>query len=223
MPFTIEQFFEIFEKYNQSVFPMQFVLVWLASAAVLLAISKKRFSDEIIAGILAFLWLWAGIVYHLIFFTRINSGAYLFSAMFIAQGLLFLYQGIVEKRLSFDLKPNLYGALGIIFVIYALVLYPVIGVLLGRFFPASPTFGAPCPLVIFTFGILTWTDKKFTTYLLIIPLLWAIVGSTAAFSFGVTEDFGLSVTAVVAAYFILHHLVELKKEVFLEAKPKVRF
>jgi hypothetical protein len=28
--------------------------------------------------------------------------------------------------------------------------------------------------------------------LLIIPLLWAIVGTAAAFRFGVTEDFGLT-------------------------------
>ena len=215
MPFTAAQFFEIFEKYNQSVFPMQFILVWLASAAVLLAIGKKHFSDEIISGILAFLWLWAGIVYHLIFFTRINSGAYLFSAMFVGQGLFLFYQGIVEKRLHFHLKPDLYGVLGTILVTYALVIYPIIGVLLGRFFPAAPTFGAPCPTVIFTFGILMWTDKKFAPYLLIIPLLWAIVASTAAIRFGVTEDFGLPVAAVAATYFILQHLPELKKEAFL--------
>ena len=215
LPFTAEQFFEIFEKYNQSVFPMQFILVWMASASVLLAISKKRFSDEIITGILAFLWLWAGIVYHLVFFTRINSGAYLFSAMFIAQGLLFLYQGMTLKRLNFHLKPDIYGVLGTIFMTYALVVYPVIGVSLGHVFPAAPTFGAPCPLVIFTFGILMWTDKKFAPYLLIIPLLWAIIGSTAAFRFGVTEDFGMTVTAGAATYFILHHLLELKKEAFL--------
>jgi hypothetical protein len=214
MPFTAEQFFEIFEKYNQSLFPMQFILVWMASAAVLLTISKKRFSDEIITGILAILWLWAGIVYHLIFFTRINSGAYLFSVMFIAEGLFFFYLGIVEKRLSFHLKPDLYGVLGIIFVTYALIVYPVVGVTLGRFFPAAPTFGAPCPLVIFTFGILMWTDKKFSPFLLIIPFLWAIIGSTAALRFGVTEDFGLPVAAFAATCFILHHLVELKNEAF---------
>ena len=215
LPFTAEQFFEIFEKYNQSVFPMQFILVWMAAAAVLLTIGRKRFSDEIVAGILAFLWLWAGVVYHLIFFTRINSGAYLFSAMFVVQGLLFFYQGIVEKRLKFQLKPDIYGVLGTISVVYAMIIYPLIGVSLNHYFPAAPTFGAPCPLVIFTFGILMWTNKKFAPHLLIIPLLWAIIGTAAALRFGVKEDFGMTVTAIAATYFILHHLVELKREAFL--------
>jgi hypothetical protein len=215
MPFTAEQFFEVFTSYNQFVFPMQFVLVWAAFAAVLLAVSRKPVADEIISGILAFLWLWAGIVYHLVFFTRINSGAYIFSAMFIAQGIFFFHQGVVKKQLSFRIKPDFYGLAGAAFIAYALVIYPVIGLALGHIFPASPTFGVPCPTAVFTFGLLMWTDRKMPLYLLILPLLWAIVGSTATWYFGVAEDFGLPVTAVIVAFFIFQRGLEPKREAFL--------
>ena len=215
MPFTAEQFFEVFTKYNQTVFPLQFLLIWAAAAAVLLAIKQKTVSDEIISGILAFLWFWAGIVYHLIFFTRINSGAYLFGLMFIAQGALFIYEGIVKKQLSFRLKPDADGIWGTIFVTYALVVYPVIGFALGHVFPSSPTFGLPCPTTIFTLGVLMWTDRKMPLYLLIIPLLWAIIGSTAAVRFGITEDFGLIVTAAITAFFIFRRSFTPEEEVFL--------
>ena len=215
MPFTAEQFFEVFGKYNQFIFPIQFVLVWAAAAAVLLAISRKPVFDEIISGILAFLWLWAGIVYHLIFFTRINSGAYIFAATFIAQGVFFYYQGVVKKQLSFRIKPDLYGILGGAFIAYALVIYPLIGYLLGHLFPASPTFGAPCPTTIFTFGLLMWTDRKLPLHLLIIPLLWSIVGSTATWHFGVAEDFGLPVAATIVAFSVLRREMVPKREAYL--------
>jgi hypothetical protein len=215
MPFTAEQFFEVFARYNQAVFPMQFVLVWAAAAAVLLAIKQKAVSDEIIAGILAFLWLWAGVVYHLVFFTQINSGAFIFGAMFVTQGLLFFYEGIVRRQLSFRLKPNIFGVLGTIFVTYALVVYPVIGLAHGHVFPSAPTFGAPCPTAIFTFGLLMWTNKRLSLYLLVLPFLWAIVASTAAWNFGVLEDIGLSVTAAVVALFTLRRELALDEEVLV--------
>jgi hypothetical protein len=34
IPFTIEQFFQVFEKYNQAIFPMQFVLTLGAAATM---------------------------------------------------------------------------------------------------------------------------------------------------------------------------------------------
>ena len=52
-------------------------------------------------------------------------------------------------------------------------------------------------------------------YLLIIPLLWAIIGSTAAVRFGITEDFGLIVTAAITAFFIFRRSFAPEEEVFL--------
>ena len=214
MPFTIQQFFEVFEKYNQSIFPLQFVLVLAASAIVMLVVTRKPFADEVISGMLAFLWLWAGIVYHLIFFAPVNSGAYLFGAVFIAQGVFLVHQGIIKKRLKFHLKPDFYGVLGMAFITYAVVLYPIIGALSGHIFPSSPTFGAPCPTTIFTFGLLIWTDEKLARWLLIIPFLWAFVGSLAATSFGVYEDFGLLLTSLIGTFFIIRRYCATEREIW---------
>lgn len=202
MPFTDTQFFEVFARYNQFIFPLQFALVWAAFGAILLAISRSAHADRIISGIMAFLWLWAGIVYHLIFFAPINSGAYLFGAMFVAQGVFFVYEGAVRKSLNFRFKPDADAVLGAVFMAYALLVYPITGYFLGRVFPASPTFGAPCPLTIFTFGLLLWTDRKLPLYLLVLPLLWAIVGGTATWHFGIAEDFALPVAGAVTAFLI---------------------
>ncbi|MGA9380755.1 MAG: DUF6064 family protein [Phormidium sp.] len=203
IPFTTEQFFRVFEKYNQTIFPMQVVLILVAIASVALAISRKPYANQTISGLLGFLWLWAGVVYHLIFFTEISPPAYLFGALFVFQGLLFLYEGVLKNRLSFRISQKFYGIVGAIFISYALVIYPLIGYALGRTFPASPTFGVPCPTTIFTFGLLLWTNKKFPSSLLIVPILWSLVGTSAALSFGIKEDFGLLVAGTLGTASII--------------------
>jgi Family of unknown function (DUF6064) len=210
IPFSTEQFFQVFEKYNQAVYPIQFGLILVAVVAILLATSRKFSRSKIISGLLGVLWFWTGIVYHLIFFTAISPPAYLFGTLFIFQGLLFLYEGVARNRLSFRASRGFDGILGAVFIAYALVIYPLIGYGLGRIFPSLPTFGTPCPTTIFTFGLLLWADRKISLRLLIIPVLWSIVGTSAALSFGVTEDFGLLVAATMGTAAIVQHNLTLK-------------
>jgi Family of unknown function (DUF6064) len=210
IPFTTEQFLWIFEKYNQAIYPIQFVLILVAIIVIFLAASPKPSRNKIISGLLGLLWLWTGIVYHLIFFTVISPPAYLFGTLFIIQGLLFLYEGVARNRLSFRASRRFDGILGAVFIAYALVIYPLIGYALGRIFPSTPTFGTPCPTTIFTFGLLLWADRKISLSLLIVPVLWSIVGTSAALSFGVKEDFGLLVAAATGTAAIVQHNLTLK-------------
>jgi len=160
-------------------------------------------SDKIVALILSLFWLWMGIVYHLIFFTTINKAAYIFGAIFIIQGILFLFAGIFKNEFSFEFHPDKYGISGILLIVYALIIYPVLGYFLGHIYPSSPTFGLPCPTTIFTFGVLLLSDKKIPTYILAIPLIWSIIGFTAAFKFGVVEDTGLIIAALYTLAMLL--------------------
>ena len=145
---------------------------------LVLAASRKPSRNKIISGLLGLLWLWTGVVYHLIFFTTISPPAHLFGTLFIIQGLLFLYEGVARNRLSFRASRRFDGILGAVFIAYALVIYPLIGYALGRIFPSTPTFGTPCPTTtIFTFGLLLWADRKISLSLLIIPALHYLVCS----------------------------------------------
>lgn len=212
MPFSAEQFFEIFEKYNQFIYPMQAVLILAALYTIVPAAVQNNTAGQIISGVLAFLWCWAGIFYHLTFFTRINPAAYIFGALFVIQGALFFYRGVIEKRLNFRIQNNLFGILGAAFIIYALVIYPVIGSLLGRWFPFSPTFGAPCPTVIYTLGFLMWTEKRTPLYLIVIPFLWAGTSTLAALRFGIYEDFGLLAAAVTGTFLMVRRYFASERE-----------
>jgi len=202
MPFTSDQFFNVFREYNQAVWPVQIFLLASAIIAVVLAILKYKKSDILIGMILGFLWIWMGIVYHLLYFSKINPAAYLFGTpLFILQGFLFFFVIVLKKKVSFRFNRNLHGMLGALFILFALLFYPLIGHAQGHIYPASPTFGLPCPTTIFTFGLLLWSMKRLPLYLIIIPVLWSIVGFTASFTMGVKEDIGLLIAGVLFAIF----------------------
>lgn len=197
LPFTVEQFMGIFEKYNMAVWPMQVILVLVGLFALFLSVRKFRYSDKIISILLGFFWLWIGIVYHLIYSTSINKAAYLFGILYIIQGLIFIHVGGIKSKLSFKFQPNSYGFIGGLFILYALVIYPILGYSLGHVYPRKPTFGLPCPTTIFTFGLLLWTDKIVPKHVLVIPLIWSVIGFGAALSLGVKEDYGLLIAGVL--------------------------
>jgi hypothetical protein len=199
LPFTAEQFFRTFELYNTVIWPIQIIVYVLAGGAVVLSLFRSRYADITIGGILAVMWFWVGIVYHVLFFAAINPAAPLFGVLFIVQGALLQWEGVLRKRLSFHLRPDATGALGALLVVYAMALYPLISHLTGHGYPRSPTFGVtPCPLVIFTLGLLLWTRRPVPKHLLAVPVFWALAGTFAALALGVYEDLGLTVAALVA-------------------------
>lgn len=202
-PFGIQEFMGVFASYNLAVWPMQIGLYLLAGLAILLALRDTRRSDRVIGAILAFLWAWMGLIYHIAFFSVINPAAYFFGGLFLLQALLFLGYGLLAGRLTFQLKGNVPGVMGGILVAYALVVYPVLVTASGHPYPATPTFGLPCPTTIFTFGLLLWARSRVSRWLLLVPALWSVIGTSAAVSLGITQDYGLLGAGIVGTLMIL--------------------
>ena len=161
MPFSQDQFFNIFSYYNLSVFPAQVFMNIIAIFSVFILFRKYSFSSKIINSFLAFLWLLMGIIYHILFFLKINPAAYLFGTLFITQGILFIIFGVIKNKLTYSVSNPFLSVSGIIFILFALVLYPFLGLLFNHTYPYNPTFGLPCPTTIFTFGLLLFSEKKF--------------------------------------------------------------
>jgi hypothetical protein len=202
LPFTVEQFFGVFASYNTAVWPAQVVLMAAAVGALVLLFVKGDRWDRTITGFLAVLWAWTGIAYHVAYFSSINGGAYLFGALFVVQGALFAWMA-AAGRLSFAARLDAYTMVGGLMILYALLIYPLLGRATGHLYPATPTFGAPCPSVIFTFGLLLFARGRVPGWLLVIPVAWGVVGLSAVMGLGVLQDIGLFLSAVVATPMIL--------------------
>lgn len=198
MPFTREQFFELFGAYNAAIWPAEVVAYLLGIAAVLALVRPGRAAGQLISAILAILWLWTGLFYHMVYFARINPAAYAFGALFVAQAVLFILAGVSGSRLAFRFAPKPAKLLGAALIAYALVIYELLGLVAGHGLMQGPLFGvAPCPTVIFTLGVLVLAEPPVPWWLLPIPLAWAVIGTSAALTFGVAEDLGLAVAAVL--------------------------
>ena len=202
-PFTLEQFLDVFRNYNESVWPLQILFFMLGVCSVFLVFFRIKADNKTISSILALLWIWTGIVYHILFFTSINKAAYAFGTLFIFQGILFLITGVIKSRLSFRFTNDLFSNSGLIFILYALIIYPILGYYSGHRYPSSPTFGLPCPTVIFTFGILLLSSKKVPLIYVVIPLIWSLIGFLAALKFGIFEDTGLLIVGLLGTALVI--------------------
>jgi hypothetical protein len=198
LPFTHEQFLAVFAEYNDAVWPAQ-VVAYLVGAAMCIAIaSRNAMAPLLVACGLAAMWLWTGVAYHWVFFLRVNAAALAFGAAFVVQAILLLLAAV---RRPFEFLPpgqRLRTLAGWGLVTYSALLYPAIGVFAGLRFPAAPVFGVtPCPLTIFSFGVLLLV-RSVPCWLLPIPVAWAVIGTSAAWQLGMPQDWALLLAATAA-------------------------
>jgi hypothetical protein len=197
LPFTVEEFYGVFRDYNTTVWPAQWFLVTLAIAALAAVLWPRPWSGVAVSAVLGVLWAWIALAYHLAFFARISPAAYGFAAFSAAGAAVFVWQGVIRRTLAFRWVPGLKATAGVVLVAFALLVYPVWSAYAGHPYPATPTFGLPCPTTIFTIGLLCFAVPPTPRTPLVVPLLWCLVGAQAAFLLGVQPDLGLLAAAVV--------------------------
>ena len=191
LPFTREQFLDVFAAYHRDWGDGALIL-WITSLIAVTAWLRGRASARALTILLAVLWLWAAGVYHALLFTSINPAALLFAVLFAIQAALFVRAGLVHADLRFD--PGARGAFAASLAVAGL-LYPVVSMLTSADPLRSPTFGVPCPTVLLTSGLLLGARPDPPRHLFLIPILWSLVGGTAAMSMRIVPDALLFVSA----------------------------
>jgi len=200
VPFGEQQFLDVFREYNDAIYPLQAGMVLLAIGAIT-AVYRRR---QLVAPIVAALWIWSGVEYHWLHFTRLMPAAWVFGALFVTAGVIFLFDGHIFT--SANVSPAR-GWFGGALVIYALLLYPIVGSFTGHFYPESPTFGAPCPLAIFTLGLLLMTARPLPLLAAAVPLVWSLFALSAAAGLGMLEDAALPLGAgIYLTFFFMEHV-----------------
>lgn len=203
LPFTRAEFLAVFADYNTAVWPAQIVAYLVALLALAALASDGRGSSRFVGGTLAAMWAWTGVAYHAFFFSAINPVALAFGVLFALQGGLLLH-AVLRRQLVFGTPTGATAGMGWAFVAYAFALYPLIGRWTGHVYPATPTFGiTPCPLTLFSFGLLLLTTARVPRRLLVIPLLWSLVGGSAALLLAMPQDAVLLFGGVVAVVALL--------------------
>lgn len=199
LPFTPSQFLAVFTEYNLAIWPSQIAAYLLGGMAVLLLFWQPAGPRRLIAVVLSAMWVWTGVLYHGVWFSQINKTAYLFATLFVIEAGGLLLAGAYGNQLRFGLRRDAAAYVGAAFVGYAAIVYPLIGMATGHNYPAVPIFGVtPCPVTIFTFGMLLLTIGPVPRWLLVIPVIWSFIGGSAAILLAVPQDWLLLVSGFVA-------------------------
>jgi hypothetical protein len=211
LPFTRDQFFEVFSDYNETLWPFV-LLLWISTVVALVALVRHRpFAQTSIKALLIIHWMWSAIAYHAAFFSRINPAAWLFSALFLVQAAM-LWRHSARMQFGFLQGWSVGKAFSAMFVVYALI-YPALVWLDGHVFPRGPAFAVPCPTTILTIGLLMGAARPLPQVTAIIPIIWSVIGGSAAVLFGVTADLML----LAAGAGLLIHIGVLQRRSAAEA------
>ena len=207
----VEEFFDLFGSYNEMYLIVIVLTNVLAIISLLMVFRKSEYSNRVISFTLAFLWLWIGIVFGILVFgpfptvlagIEMSGSWYLFGSIFAIHGIILLYFGVIKDTASFSWKPGSRHFFGLLFIVFGLVIYPFVGVLTGRIFPEYPVFGiAPCPVTLFTIGLLLWSDKKPSLPLMAIPIFWALMGIVPVLFYGIYADIITILSGIIALYY----------------------
>lgn len=193
MPFTIEMLLDYFAVYNARIWPLQWVGTALGLLTLLPLLRTGRAWDRLVTAFLAVLWLWVSLVF---WWGAASQMALLYApaVLFGVQGALFLH-ALARDRMAYGAAGPLDTAVGLFFIAYALLGYPLVGLLAGHSYPQtafSPLF--PCPAIVLTFGALLFA-RPVPWHLVVIPAFWALSG-VLWFSLGMTEDAGLVIAGL---------------------------
>ncbi len=199
-PFTIDAFLRVFADYNAAIWPFQIVAYGLGLVVIAPLFIAQQGSVRLALAALAILWAVTGIGYHLTFFVQINPIAPVFAAFFVLQAIFFLASAIRPANLHLHLAPDFRTVAGLATIIYAVAIYPVLGIWAGHGLLAGPMFGvAPCPTTIFSIGMLLLTRGVWVIWLSVIPFMWSLIGLAAAIQLGMPEDLAMPIAGALLA------------------------
>ncbi len=196
LPFSHDAFLDVFGAYNRAFWPVV-ALLWIVTAvAAVRWLRRGRTQSRAAFILLAAHWAWSGVAYHWMFFRRINPAAGMFGALFVLQAGSFVWVSR-RPRAAMEFHAGLRGWLGAALVAYGLA-YPLLGAAFGLRYPRMPVFAVPCPTTLVTAGMLL-AASGVPRAVKIVPILWAFVGSAAAFALGIVADTALIVAGGLLA------------------------
>ena len=202
MNITGEQLLEVFANYNLQIWPMQILAYMLGVIALFLVFHKYKWSIWVISSILAFFWIWVALMFWLPSAMQGFTLAYAFILLFLIEGILLLIQAFKPQGF-FGSNNKTTTAIALVMVGYAMVGYPLFGLLIGRDLPQTPPFAlTPCPLVLFTLGMFLLTDSKVALWMILTPFIYGSSGVIWV-SMGIWEDIGLVLGSLAFGYLII--------------------
>ena len=195
--FSPRTYYRLFELYNEAVFPAQLATLALGVAILALWVRGDTNAGRVAAALLGALWLVVAFAFHWVRYATINWAATWFAAGFALEAALIVWSGVL--RAPIVVRP---GA-GIAIFLFALLIEPLIGPLLGRAWSEVEVFGlAPDPTAIATLGILAGAERPRWS-LLVVPLVWCLVSGATLWTMSAPDAWVPPLAAALSLMIVL--------------------
>jgi glyoxylase-like metal-dependent hydrolase (beta-lactamase superfamily II) len=162
-----QAFWRVIGEYNSATLWLQISLLAILIISIAISYKTKFYLAAKLALGLAHLFI--GIVFFGIFGTE-PIQKFFALPLYICSGLLFLYDGI-KNRKEKPLSPNIWQ----IFLLLLYAIYPLFSLLLGHKFPQIVTHIMPCPVVCLGIIVCSCYQKK-NKVLLALLTIWGLTG-----------------------------------------------
>jgi len=208
--FSSRTYYRLFELYNLEWWPLQILALALGVAVFVLLRRGGKRAGRAIALILVLCWLWVAWAFHLQRYASINLAASYFAWAFAVQALLLLWLGAVRGRLTPAPATRLQQRAGFGLLLFALLIFPLIGSLLGRSWTQAEAFGmAPDPTALATLGVLLTIKLRHSGWLFPIPVLWCLISGATLWAmespeFWIAPLAALLVVALAVGVAVMH-------------------
>jgi hypothetical protein len=177
--FSPRTYYRLFELYNTDLWPAH-VLALAAGLGILASMVRDGGRWRSAASLLlAACCVWVAWAFLLGRYATINWAATWFAGLFAVQAVLLVLAGAGGGTAGSQPRPRRAGAITLL--VFALAVYPLIGVAVGRPWTQAEVFAmAPDPTALGTLGFALLAPTAGRRWLLLaIPLLWcAISGAT---------------------------------------------
>ena len=197
--FSPRTYYRLFELYNADIWPAQIVTLALGGAALVLLRYRRAGQGRIVAAILAGCWLWVAWAFHWRHYATINWAAIYFAGAFVLEALFFIVIGVVRNALSFESPSAAPYRIGCAVILFALIVQPLVGPLLGRGWTQVEVFGAaPDPTAVATLGLLLTARGRTSWMLWTIPVLWCVLSGAVLWTMESPDAFVMPAAALLA-------------------------
>ncbi len=201
--FSARTYYRLFERHNAALWPGQFMAL-LAGAFVFALLWRRpdQRTTRIACGGLVASWFIVAIGYFWLRYATIHTGGRWFAAAFAAQALALAWGGVVRPQLEWEAKFTARSRTGLGLLLFSILLYPLVGRLLGRPWMQAEVFGlTPDPTVLATLGLLLGA-KRPPWWLWIVPVGWGLFSAMTLWALHAPEALGMGLVPVVCVVLV---------------------
>jgi hypothetical protein len=192
-PFSTNQLYQLASRYNAYIEPLQ-ILIYIPTLLifVLLRRGTKQDTSRGVLLLLASEWAMVGVLFFFKIVADVHWVGYAMGGAFVATGLYYAGAASLAFPPHFHWRRDNPTLISFLIVAIATIGYPGLSWALGRTYPSVTTFGLmPGAVALLTLGVATRARPGPRLWLIVPPLIVALVMQVSVFWWRIWEDLAL--------------------------------